>query len=561
MTWCRAFGTTPDGQGQAVPAEELCAGAPELLEEVRRRIDALTAMEKMNATPTSAHTGAGPDRDVPAGSVNLRPPQAADEIGRLAGYRVLRLLGQGGMGMVYQAEEVRLKRHVALKVMLPAVAANARARQRFLREAQAQAAIEHDHIVAIHQADEADGTPYIAMPLLRGETLADRINRAGRLPLAEVLRIGRETAEGLSAAHEQRLIHRDIKPSNLWLEGKRGRVKILDFGLARAVEAGEDAHLTGTGVTLGTPAYMAPEQARGENVDARCDLFSLGCVLYQMATGALPFQGNNVLTILHALANETPRAPRELNPELPAELGELITKLLAKDPRERLDSAQGAAEMLAVLERTALARTPTEMISVKTIQPTSERSPRAPFANPDAARSAKTAGPVCRSHGGSETTLGRSNCRHHGHRNPAARRLWRRRGMAVSGHHRYLSKDGNERGGAWAASKDGKLEIEKDGKTIPIPIPQEKPVAWKPAGPWKPISVGESPFDKLGPNAIPKAERFAWQPKELVEHHRGATGATRVDPGVVDQSCSAPMAAGLPAGLIRRNYGFGMQAR
>jgi serine/threonine protein kinase len=317
---------------------------------------------------------------------------------RLGPYRVLRQLGQGGMGLVYEAEDQRLKRRVALKVMLPQHAANTKARQRFLREAQAQAAIEHDHIVAIFQADEDDGVPFIAMPLLKGETLSEVLKRDGRVPLADLLRIGRETAEGLSAAHEQGLIHRDIKPSNLWLEargGRRGvrgenqeargerrevrgenqttvaprpspltpRVKILDFGLARAAQVADDAHLTGTGVALGTPAYMAPEQARGEAVDARSDLFSLGCVLYQMGTGALPFQGSSVMAVLNALANGTPTPPRELNPDLPAGLAELIERLLAKNPTARPADAQAVADALAALERTSVAAAPTEMLS------------------------------------------------------------------------------------------------------------------------------------------------------------------------------------------------------
>jgi LSD1 subclass zinc finger protein len=167
----------------------------------------------------------------------LRPPQLADELGRLGPYRVLKLLGQGGMGMVYQAEDLRLKRHIALKVMRPEHAASEKARQRFLREAQTQASIEHDHIVTIHQADEDAGVPFIAMPLLKGETLSDTLKREARLPLADVLRIGRETAEGLAAAHERGLIHRDIKPSNIWLEARRSGVRSQESGV-RSQESG-----------------------------------------------------------------------------------------------------------------------------------------------------------------------------------------------------------------------------------------------------------------------------------------------------------------------------------
>ena len=165
----------------------------------------------------------------------LSPPQADDELGRLGKYRILKVLGHGGMGVVYQAEDPKLKRKVALKAMLPTLAASASAGQRFLREAQAMAAVKHDHVVTIHQVDEERGVPFLAMEFLKGEPLDERLNREQKLPLAEVLRIGREIAEGLDAAHTTGLIHRDIKPGNIWLEAPAARVKILDFGLARAV--------------------------------------------------------------------------------------------------------------------------------------------------------------------------------------------------------------------------------------------------------------------------------------------------------------------------------------
>src|SRR5437764_5748351 len=164
--------------------------------------------------------------------------------------------------------------------MRPALASGKAARQRFLREARAAAAVKHDHIVTIYAVGEDRGVPFLAMEFLEGEPLDARLEREKNLPMAEVLRIAREISEGLAGAHDKGLIHRDIKPANVWLEGQWGRVKILDFGLARA--AREHAQLTQTGAILGTPAYMAPEQARGETVDARCDLFSLGCVLYRM---------------------------------------------------------------------------------------------------------------------------------------------------------------------------------------------------------------------------------------------------------------------------------------
>ncbi len=283
----------------------------------------------------------------------LAPAQAPDEIGRLGPYRVLKVLGAGGMGVVFRAEDPQLERLVALKAMLPDLAANESARQRFLREARAAAKLKHDHIVTIHQVGEDRGAPFLAMEFLDGEALEDRIKREGKLPLAEVTRIGREIAEGLEAAHEHGLIHRDIKPGNVWLERKRGepgasatggRVKILDFGLARS--ANEDVHLTQSGAIVGTPAYMPPEQARGEAVDGRCDLYSLGCVLYRLCTGQLPFKGENTMSLLLALATEQPKSVRELNADVPPALADLIMRLLAKDAAQRPATAREVADAL-----------------------------------------------------------------------------------------------------------------------------------------------------------------------------------------------------------------------
>ncbi len=287
----------------------------------------------------------------------LAPPQSADELGRLGHYRVLKVLGAGGMGVVFQADEPALKRKVALKAMLPGLAASESARQRFLREAQAAAAIEHDHIVPIHYVGEDRGVPFIAMPFLRGEPLDARLEREGKLPLAEVLRIGREMAEGLAAAHERGLIHRDVKPANVWLETRRGepgasatggRVRILDFGLARSVE--QESALTQQGAIVGTPSYMAPEQARGDPVDARSDLFSLGGVLYRLCCGKPAFQGRDNIATLMAVATEEPPPPIAVNPELPVEVSDLVMALLQKDPDRRPASAAAVVEALQDLE-------------------------------------------------------------------------------------------------------------------------------------------------------------------------------------------------------------------
>jgi serine/threonine protein kinase/WD40 repeat protein len=300
----------------------------------------------------------------------LAPAQDATEIGRLGGYRILKVLGAGGMGVVFHAEDLQLKRSVALKTMKPSAHTNAAARQRFLREARAAAAIEHDHIVTIHQVGEDRGVPFLAMQLLQGETLEQRLQRDGKLRSDEALRIGREIAAGLAAAHERGLIHRDIKPANIFLVSggvvsgewsdqhsslitdHSPKVKILDFGLARS--AADDAQLTKSGTILGTPSYMAPEQARGEKVDPLCDLFSLGCVLYRMTTGELPFKGATTMNILTALALDNPKPPPEINPDVPRSLSDFIMQLLAKNPAERPSSARAVVRALEGMERAAV---------------------------------------------------------------------------------------------------------------------------------------------------------------------------------------------------------------
>jgi len=278
----------------------------------------------------------------------LAPAQNPDEIGRLGPYRVLKMLGAGGMGVVFRAEDPHLKRLVALKAMLPTMAKSPNAKVRFFREAQAAAALKHPHIVTIFQVGEDRGAPYLAMEFLEGESLDDRLKRETRLQVPDILRIGREIAKGLAAAHDKGLIHRDIKPGNVWLESPESHVKILDFGLARAMS--DQAQLTQSGAIVGTPAYMAPEQAGGKQVDGRCDLFSLGCVLYRMCTGEMPFKGTDTISILSALLMEVPPPASSLNPEIPTELSDLVMQLLAKKPEQRPQDARTVAEtLLAVM--------------------------------------------------------------------------------------------------------------------------------------------------------------------------------------------------------------------
>jgi serine/threonine protein kinase len=331
----------------------------------------------------------------------LLPPQEPDELGRLGPYRILKVLGEGGMGVVYHAEDPQLGRAIALKVMKPSAAAADAARKRFLREARATAALEHDYIVTIYQVGQDRGIPFLTMQLLQGETLDERLRAKRRLPLAEALRIGRQVAEGLTAAHDRGLMHRDIKPSNIWLEAGRNRVKILDFGLARQAGA-DDAELTHTGVILGTPAYMAPEQACGDTIDFRCDLFSLGCVIYRMCAGGPPFKGSNSLAILRALAVDTPKPLDEINPEVPPALSELVRRMLGKTPDERPPSARYVAEVLAALEREPAAATKASAslfmvafddVGLEPLDVASPPSAKTKPANPPAPPSAKRPGP------------------------------------------------------------------------------------------------------------------------------------------------------------------------
>jgi Leucine-rich repeat (LRR) protein len=301
----------------------------------------------------------------------LGPAEAPDELGRLGGYRVLRVLGAGGMGVVFEAEDVQLLRRVALKAMRPELAASEEARRRFLREARMMAALQHDHVVTIHYVGADRGLPFLTMPVLRGESLEARLRRAGALPPAEVLRIGREVAEGLQAAHARGMVHRDVKPSNVWLEEPGGRVKVLDFGLARLAEG--DSALSASRVMAGTPAYMAPEQARGEAVDARSDLFALGATLYQMCTGTSPFLKNNAPATLHAVTYEDPPPPAKLNPAVSAALSAVVMRLLRKASADRPASAGEVAEALRAAERPA----PEEVVRPRPGGDRGRRRPRA----------------------------------------------------------------------------------------------------------------------------------------------------------------------------------------
>jgi serine/threonine-protein kinase len=273
----------------------------------------------------------------------LDPTDEPEHLGRLDRFGVTTVLGRGGMGVVLKAFDAALNRPVAIKVLAPYFASSGAARQRFAREAKAGATVVHPNVVAIHEVDSWKGLPYLVMSYVAGRSLQERLDSDGPLDIKEVLRIGMQTASGLAAAHAQGLVHRDVKPANILLENGVGRVWLTDFGLARAVD---DASLTQSGVIAGTPQYMAPEQALGHAVDHRADLFSLGSTLYAMCTAHAPFRAETAMAVLRRVCDDDPRPVRALNPDVPAWLAAILSKLHAKKPADRFQTAAEVAELL-----------------------------------------------------------------------------------------------------------------------------------------------------------------------------------------------------------------------
>lgn len=291
----------------------------------------------------------------------LSPPSHPEMLGRIGRYEVERLIGAGGMGVVFKAFDSELNRPVAVKLLSPYLAGSGAARRRFAREARAAAAVVHEHVVAIHNVETDGDVPFLVMPYVPGESLQSRLDREGALDVCEILRIGMQTASGLAAAHAQGLVHRDVKPANVLLEKGVERSLLTDFGLARA---SDDASLTRTGHHLGTPQYMSPEQARGDAVDARSDLFSLGSVMYAMCTGRPPFRAESSYGVLRRITDSEPRPIREINPDIPDWLEAIVFRLLAKPIESRWQTAAEVAELLqrclAHVQQPAVVALPTE---------------------------------------------------------------------------------------------------------------------------------------------------------------------------------------------------------
>jgi serine/threonine protein kinase len=334
----QAIDLEPERRGAFL--DERCAGDADLRAAVA---ELLHFDAKAQSAPDFLHS---PVADVGADLSFLAPPSEPGSLGRLDHYEVLEVVGKGGMGVVLRARDAKLRRVVALKVLAAPLAASGTARQRFLREARAAAAVRDDHVVAIHAVCDDAPVPYLVMEFIDGCNLEALIRRGGPLEVKEILRIGIQVASGLAAAHQHGLIHRDIKPANVLLESGVQRVKLTDFGLARAAD---DVRLTQPGLVAGTPLYMAPEQATGEPIDARADLFSLGSVLYELCTGQAAFEAATSVAVIRRVCDEMPRPIRAVNPDIPEPLCRLIERLHAKTPVDRPAQALEVADNLRQL--------------------------------------------------------------------------------------------------------------------------------------------------------------------------------------------------------------------
>jgi serine/threonine protein kinase len=328
-----------DHAARAAYLDEACAGRPELRQRIERLLQSQAVKDTFLEVPAPEQLAAAEES-----LAFLEPPREPGALGRLDHYEVLEIVGRGGTGMVLKAHDSKLLRVVAIKKLAPHLATSVTARRRFVREAQAAAAVRDDHLVAIYAVSDDGAVPYLVMEYINGITLEQLVKQVGKLELAEILRIGMQLAKGLAAAHAQGVIHRDIKPANILLENGVQRVKITDFGLARVADEAGPADAK---VLAGTPLYMSPEQARGESTDHRTDLFSFGSVLYTLCAGRPPFQGDTTAAVLRSVCNDTAPPVGESHPHVPAWLSALITKLHAKEAKDRIATAQELADLLS----------------------------------------------------------------------------------------------------------------------------------------------------------------------------------------------------------------------
>ena len=306
----------------------------------------LSRLDKIRSNPP----GASPSLN--SGYVDVLPwlEHSETAIGKIAEFKLVRFIGRGGMGLVFEAFDEKLHREVAIKLMSPGLLADSHASERFLREARSAAQINHVNVVTIHGVDQTRGLPWLVMELIDGRSLDQQLKKSGQLPIREILKVAQQTALGLQAAHQRGITHRDIKPSNLMLDRNSKRIKIADFGLASSLN---ETSFTRSGMLVGTPDFASPEQVNSLPVDARSDLFSLGSVLYLLCTNSLPFSQDSLIGTLDAVRNETLPPANELNKDVPQGLTEIVQRLMEKDPADRYQTSD---ELLAAIENFAKSR-------------------------------------------------------------------------------------------------------------------------------------------------------------------------------------------------------------
>lgn len=356
--------------GQADSASEVlhienCRSCRERLEALSGELDDWQQASELRTTHAhdTEHRDRAEDWTDALSKKLLEPARHPEMLGRIGRYDIERMLGAGGMGIVFRGFDSELQRVVAIKALAPSLAFHGAARHRFAKEARAAAAVIHDDVVPIYDVQTQRDIPFLVMRFIPGESLQARIDREGPLELKQILRIGKQLMAGLAAAHAQGLIHRDVKPANVLIEEGIDRALLTDFGLAQSIE---EAQVTASGAIPGTPSYMSPEQSRGEKLTASSDIYSAGSVLYAMCTGRPPFRADSPWQILKLIAEADPKPIRELNADIPQWLANIIDKTMAKRPEDRFSSASDVANLLekclAHVQQPLNVELPTEVI-------------------------------------------------------------------------------------------------------------------------------------------------------------------------------------------------------